>query len=151
VFARACKELAAIDFTPLKIDLGGIERRRDWLAADLRVLATTLRAPLSLDFFGPRSRLSLRPGRVCAGGQVISKRVKHPLGLGLGSGGANFMASAGTRQASDLLTALNTPPPNSAMSADAEAGAISTFLAFRQAISQKCAANNPRQQSEFLS
>jgi heme oxygenase len=47
VFDRAYKELAAIDFQPLKIDLGSIGRRRDWLATDLHALATALPAPQS--------------------------------------------------------------------------------------------------------
>jgi heme oxygenase len=50
VFDRAYKELAAIDFQPLKIDLGSIDRRRDWLATDLHALATALPAPQSLGF-----------------------------------------------------------------------------------------------------
>ena len=39
VFDCAYKELSDIDFQPLKIDLGSIGRRRDWLAADLHALA----------------------------------------------------------------------------------------------------------------
>jgi hypothetical protein len=72
------------------------------------------------------------------GGRVISKRVKQTLGLGPATGGAYFhgLGRQTARHWSDFLTALNTIPANSAMGADAEAGAIATFVAFRQAISQ---------------
>jgi heme oxygenase (biliverdin-IX-beta and delta-forming) len=71
------------------------------------------------------------------GGQIISKRVKQTLGVGSATGGAYFLG-LGRQTAShwsDFLTALNAIPANSTMGADAEAGAIATFLAFRQAIS----------------
>jgi heme oxygenase len=55
VFDRAYKELAAIDFQPLKVDLGSIGRRRDWLAADLHALAMALPAPQSLGLELPTS------------------------------------------------------------------------------------------------
>jgi heme oxygenase len=72
------------------------------------------------------------------GGRVISKRVKQTLGLGPATGGAYFhgLGRHTASHWSDFLTALNMIPANSAMGADAEAGAIATFLAFRRAISQ---------------
>jgi heme oxygenase (biliverdin-IX-beta and delta-forming) len=70
------------------------------------------------------------------GGRVISKRVKQTLGLGPATGCAYFhgLGRQTATHWSEFLTALNTIPANSAMSANAEAGAIATFLAFRQAI-----------------
>ena len=143
VFDCAYKELSDIDFQPLKIDLGNIGRRRDWLAADLHALATALPAPRSLGFELPTSGhgfgcLYVLEGSAL-GGRVISKRVKQTLGLGPATGGAYFhgLGRQTASHWSDFLTALNTIPANSAMGADAEAGAIATFLAFRQAISQR--------------
>jgi len=143
VFDHAYKELATIDFQPLKIDLGSIGRRRDWLAADLHALALPLPAPRSLGFELPTSGhgfgcLYVLEGSAL-GGRVISKRVKQTLGLGPATGGAYFhgLGRQTASHWSDFLTALNTIPANSAMGADAEAGAIATFLAFRQAISQR--------------
>jgi heme oxygenase len=140
VFDLAYEELASIDFRPLKIDLGSIGRRRDWLAADLRALATALPAPQSLGFELPTSGhgfgcLYVLEGSAL-GGQVISKRVKQALGLGPATGGAYFhgLGRQTASHWSDFLTTLNTIPANSAMGADAEAGATATFLAFRQAI-----------------
>jgi heme oxygenase (biliverdin-IX-beta and delta-forming) len=140
VFDRAYKELSDIDFQPLKIDLGSIGRRRDWLAADLQALATALPAPLSLGFELPTSGhgfgcLYVLEGSAL-GGRVISKRVKQTLGLGAATGCAYFhgLGRQTASHWSDFLTALNTIPANSAMGADAEAGAIATFVAFRQAI-----------------
>ena len=142
VFDCAYKELSDIDFQPLKIDLGNIGRRRDWLAADLHALATALPAPQTLGFELPTSGhgfgcLYVLEGSAL-GGRVISKRVKQTLGLGPATGGAYFhgLGRQTARHWSDFLTALNTIPANSAMGADAEAGAIATFVAFRQAISQ---------------
>ena len=142
VFDCAYKELSDIDFQPLKIDLGSIGRRRDWLAADLHALATALPAPQSLGFELPTSGhgfgcLYVLEGSAL-GGRVISKRVKQTLGLGPATGGAYFhgLGRQTASHWSDFLTALNMIPANSAMGADAEAGAIATFLAFRQAISQ---------------
>jgi heme oxygenase (biliverdin-IX-beta and delta-forming) len=143
VFDCAYKELSDIDFQPLKIDLGNIGRRRDWLAADLHALATALPAPQSLGFELPTSGhgfgcLYVLEGSAL-GGRVISKRVKQRLGLGPATGGAYFhgLGRQTASHWSDFLTALNMIPANSAMGADAEAGAIATFLAFRQAISQR--------------
>jgi heme oxygenase (biliverdin-IX-beta and delta-forming) len=143
VFDCAYKELSDIDFQPLKIDLGSIGRRRDWLAADLQALATALPAPQSLHFELPTSGhgfgcLYVLEGSAL-GGRVISKRVKQTLGLGPATGGAYFhgLGRQTASHWSDFLTALNMIPANSAMGADAEAGAIATFLAFRQAISQR--------------
>jgi heme oxygenase (biliverdin-IX-beta and delta-forming) len=141
VFYHAYKELSNIDFQPLKIDLGSIRRRRDWLAADLHALATAFQAPQSLCFELSTSGhgfgcLYVLEGSAL-GGRVISKRVKQTLGLGPATGGAYFHG-LGRQTAghwADFLTALNAIPANSAMGADAEAGAIATFLAFRQAIS----------------
>jgi heme oxygenase len=140
VFDCAYKELSDIDFQPLKIDLGSIGRRRDWLAADLHALALPLPAPQSLGFELPTSGhgfgcLYVLEGSAL-GGRVISKRVKQTLGLGPASGGAYFhgLGRQTSSHWSDFLTALNTIPANSAMGADAEAGAIATFVAFRQAI-----------------
>jgi heme oxygenase (biliverdin-IX-beta and delta-forming) len=141
VFDHAYKELTDIDFQPFHIDLKSIGRRRDWLASDLHALATAFPAPQSLGFQLPTSGhgfgcLYVLEGSAL-GGRVISKRVKQMLGLGPATGGAYFHGR-GRQTAShwwDLLTALNTIPANSAMGADAEAGAIATFLAFRQAIS----------------
>ena len=144
VFDHAYKELVDIDFQPLKIDLGSIGRRRDWLAADLHALALALPlpAPRSLGFELPTSGhgfgcLYVLEGSAL-GGRVISKRVKQTLGLGPATGGAYFhgLGRQTASHWSDFLTALNTIPANSAMGADAEAGAIATFVAFRQAISQ---------------
>jgi heme oxygenase len=69
--------------------------------------------------------------------------VKQTLGLGPGTGGAYFhgLGRQTASHWSEFLTALNTIPANSGMGADAEAGAIATFLAFRQAISQFGAKN----------
>ena len=52
------------------------------------------------------------------------------------TGGAYFhgLGRQTARHWSEFLTTLNTIPANSAMGANAEAGAIATFLAFRQAI-----------------
>jgi heme oxygenase (biliverdin-IX-beta and delta-forming) len=140
VFDRSYKELATIDFRPLKIDLGSIGRRRDWLAADLRALALPLPAPQSLGFELPSSGhgfgcLYVLEGSAL-GGRVISKRVKQTLGLGPATGGAYFhgLGRQTASHWSNFLTALNMIPANSAMGADAEAGATATFLAFRQAI-----------------
>ena len=140
VFDCAYKELSDIDFQPLKIDLGSIGRRRDWLAADLHALATALPAPQSLHFELPTSGhgfgcLYVLEGSAL-GGRVISKRVKQTLGLGPATGGAYFhgLGRQTARHWSEFLTTLNTIPANSAMGANAEAGAIATFLAFRQAI-----------------
>jgi heme oxygenase len=140
VFNQAYKELSDIDFQPRKIDLGSIGRRRDWLAADLHALALPLPAPQSLGFKLPTSGhgfgcLYVLEGSAL-GGRVISKRVKQTLGLGPASGGAYFhgLGRQTSSHWSDFLTALNTIPANSAMGADAEAGAIATFVAFRQAI-----------------
>jgi heme oxygenase (biliverdin-IX-beta and delta-forming) len=140
VFNHAYKELSDIDFQPRKIDLGSIGRRRDWLAADLHALALPLPAPQSLGFKLPTSGhgfgcLYVLEGSAL-GGRVISKRVKQTLGLGPASGGAYFhgLGRQTSSHWSDFLTALNTIPANSAMGADAEAGAIATFVAFRQAI-----------------
>jgi heme oxygenase (biliverdin-IX-beta and delta-forming) len=141
VFDRAYKELATIDFRPLNIDLGSIGRRRDWLAADLHALAMALPVPQSLDLELPTSGhgfgcLYVLEGSAL-GGRVISKRVKQTLGLGPATGGAYFhgLGRQTASHWSNFLTALNMIPANSAMGADAEAGAIATFLAFRQAIS----------------
>jgi heme oxygenase len=141
VFNRTYKELAGINFWPLKVDLGSIGRRRDWLAADLHALATALPAPQSLGFELPTSGhgfgcLYVLEGSAL-GGRVISSRVEQELGLGLSTGGAYFhgLGRETGRHWSDFLTTLNMIPANSAMGADAEAGAIATFLAFRQAIS----------------
>jgi heme oxygenase len=141
VFDRAYKELSNIDFQPLKTDLESIRCRRDWLAADMHALATALPAPQSLGF----ELLTSGHGFGCLyvlegsalGGRVIAKRVKQTLGLGPATGGAYFhgLGRQTASHWSDFLTALNTIPANSAMGADAEAGAIATFLAFRQAIS----------------
>jgi heme oxygenase (biliverdin-IX-beta and delta-forming) len=140
VLDRAYKELVTIDFQPLKIDLGSIRRRRDWLAADLHALATALPAQQSLGF----ELLTSGHGFGCLyvlegsalGGRVISKRVKQTLGLGPATGGAYFhgLGRQTASHWSEFLTTLNTIPANSVMGADAEAGAITTFLAFRQAI-----------------
>jgi heme oxygenase (biliverdin-IX-beta and delta-forming) len=142
VFDCAYKELSDIDFQPLKIDLGSIRRRRDWLAADLHALATALPATQSLGFELQTSGhgfgcLYVLEGSAL-GGRVISKRVKQTLGLGPATGGAYFhgLGRQTASHWSDFLTALNMIPANSATGADAEAGAIATFLAFRQAISQ---------------
>jgi heme oxygenase (biliverdin-IX-beta and delta-forming) len=143
VFDCAYKELSDIDFQPLKIDLGSIGRRRDWLAADLHALATALPAPQPVGFELPTSGYGFGSLYVlegsALGGRVISKRVKQTLGLGPATGGAYFhgLGRQTASHWSDFLTALNTIPANSAMGADAEAGAIATFLAFRQAISQR--------------
>jgi heme oxygenase len=141
VFNRTYKELAGIDFQPLNADLGSIGRRRDWLAADLGALALPLPAPQSLGF----ELLTTGHGFGCLyvlegsalGGRVISKRVKQTLGLGPATGGAYFhgLGRQTASHWSEFLAALNTIPANSLMGADAEAGAIATFLAFRQAIS----------------
>jgi heme oxygenase (biliverdin-IX-beta and delta-forming) len=142
VFDRAYKELADIDFQPLKVDLKSIGRRRDWLAADLHALATALPARQSLGLELPTPGHGFGCVYVlegsALGSRVISKRVKQTLGLGPGTGGAYFhgLGRQTASHWSDFLTALNMIPPNSAMGADAEAGAITTFLAFRQAISQ---------------
>jgi heme oxygenase (biliverdin-IX-beta and delta-forming) len=140
VFDRAYKELSDIDFQPLKIDLGSIGRRRDWLATDLHALTTALPTPQSLGFELPTSGhgfgcLYVLEGSAL-GGRVISKRVKQRLGLGPGTGGAYFhgLGRQTASHWSDFLTTLNTIPVDSAMGADAEAGATATFLAFRQAI-----------------
>jgi heme oxygenase (biliverdin-IX-beta and delta-forming) len=140
VFDRSYEELSAIDFQPLKIDLGTISRRRDWLASDLRALAIALPAPQSLGFELPTSGhgfgcLYVLEGSAL-GGRVISKRVKQTLGLGPATGCAYFhgLGRQTATHWSEFLTALNAIPVNSAMSANAEAGAIATFLAFRQAI-----------------
>ena len=105
-------------------------------------LATALPAPQSLGFELPTSGhgfgcLYVLEGSAL-GGRVISKRVKQTLGLGPATGGAYFhgLGRQTASHWSDFLTALNMIPANSAMGADAEAGAIATFLAFRQAISQ---------------
>jgi heme oxygenase (biliverdin-IX-beta and delta-forming) len=141
VFDRAYKELATIDFQPLRIDLKSIRQRRDWLAADLHALASALPDPQSLCFELPTSGhgfgcLYVLEGSAL-GGRVISKRVKQTLGLGPATGGAYFhgLGRQTASHWSDFLTALNTIPANSAMGADAEAGAKETFLAFRDAIS----------------
>jgi heme oxygenase (biliverdin-IX-beta and delta-forming) len=141
VFDCAFNELAAIDFQPLEIDLESIGHRRNWLAADLHALAIALPDPQSLGFELPTSGhgfgcLYVLEGSAL-GGRVISKRLKQTLGLGPGTGGAYFQGLGGqtARHWSDFLIVLNTIPVNSAMGADAEAGAIATFLAFRQAIS----------------
>jgi heme oxygenase len=140
VFDRACEELSAIYFQPLKIDLGTISRRRDWLASDLRALAIPLPAPQSLGFELPTSGhgfgcLYVLEGSAL-GGRVISKQVKQTLGLGPATGGAYFhgLGRQTARHWSEFLTTLKMIPANSAMGADAEAGAIATFVAFRQAI-----------------
>ena len=140
VFDCAYHELANIDFQPLKIDLESIGRRRDWLSADLHALATPLPVPQFLGFVLPTSGhgvgcLYVLEGSAL-GGRVISKRVKQTLGLGPGTGGGYFhgLGRQTASHWSDFLTALNTIPANSAMGADAEAGAIATFLVFRQAI-----------------
>jgi hypothetical protein len=121
VFDLAYEELATIDFRPLKIDLGSIGRRRDWLAADLRALATALPAPQSLGFELPTSGhgfgcLYVLEGSAL-GGQVVSKRVKEALGLGPATGGAYFhgLGRQTASHWSDFLTTLNTIPANSAM------------------------------------
>jgi heme oxygenase len=141
VFNRAYKELGAIDFQPLKIDLKSIMQRRDLLAADLHALASVLPAPQSLGIRLPTSGhgfgcLYVLEG-AALGGRVISKRVKQTLGLGPTTGGAYFhgLGRQTASHWSDFLTVLNTIPADSAMGANAEAGAIATFLAFRQAIS----------------
>jgi heme oxygenase len=142
VFDCAHNELATIDFRPLEIDLESIERRRNWLAADLRVLTAPFQNSESIRFELPTSGhgfgcLYVLEGSAL-GGTVISKRVEQALGLGPRTGCAYFHG-LGRQTAghwSEFLTALNTIPENSAMGADAEAGAIATFLAFRQAISQ---------------
>jgi heme oxygenase len=140
VFDRAYQELVDIDFQPLKIDLGSIGRRRDWLAADLLALAIALPAPQTLGFELPTSGhgfgcLYVLEGSAL-GGRVISKRVKQTLGLGQATGGAYFhgLGRQTASHWSGFLTTLNAIPANSAMGADAEAGAIATFLAFRRAI-----------------
>ena len=140
VFDRAYEQLVKLDFEPLKINLESIEHRRDWLAADLDAQATALPAPHSLGFeilipghgFGC---LYVLEGSAL-GGRVISKRVKQTLGLGPGTGGAYFhgLGRQTASHWSDFLTALDMIPANSAMGADAQSGAIATFLAFRQAI-----------------
>jgi heme oxygenase (biliverdin-IX-beta and delta-forming) len=141
VFDCAYAELSNVDFQPLEIDLGSIGRRREWLAEDLHALATALPDPQSLCLELPTSGHGLGCLYVlegsALGGKVISKRVKQPLGLGPGTGGAYFhgLGRQTASHWSDFLTVLNTIPVNSAMGADAEAGAIATFLAFRQAIS----------------
>ena len=138
VFDCAYKELSDIDFQPLKIDLGSIGRRRDWLAADLHALATALPAPQSLGLGHGFGCLYVLEGSAL-GGRVISKRVKQTLGLGPATGGAYFhgLGRQTASHWSDFLTALNMIPAKSAMGANAEGGAIATFLAFRQAISQR--------------
>jgi heme oxygenase (biliverdin-IX-beta and delta-forming) len=140
VFDRAYKKLSDIDFLPLKIDLGSIGRRRDWLAADLHALATAVPAPQSLAFELPTSGhgfgcLYVLEGSAL-GGRVISKHVQQQLGRGPATGGAYFhgLGRQTASHWSDFLTTLNKIPANSAMGADAEAGATATFLAFRQAI-----------------
>jgi heme oxygenase len=140
VFDCAFNELAMIDFQPFEIDLESIGRRRDWLAADLHALATAPPPSQSLDFELPTSGhgfgcLYVLEGSAL-GGRVISKRLKQTLGLGPGTGGAYFhgLGRQTASHWSDFLTALNVIPANSAMGADAEAGAVATFLAFRQAI-----------------
>jgi heme oxygenase len=142
VFDCAYKKLSDIDFQPLKIDLSSIERRRDWLVADLHALDTALPAPQPVGFELATSGygfgcLYVLEGSAL-GGRVISKRVKQTLGLGPATGGAYFhgLGRQTARHWSEFLTTLNMIPANSAMGADAEAGAIATFLAIRQAISQ---------------
>jgi heme oxygenase (biliverdin-IX-beta and delta-forming) len=140
VFDLAYKKLADMDFQPFAIDFGSIGCRRDWLAADLQALAAALPAPQSLGFQLQTSGhgfgcLYVLEGSAL-GGRVISKRVKQTLGLGPATGGAYFhgLGQQTASHWSDFLTALNTIPADSVMGADAEAGAIATFLAFRQAI-----------------
>jgi heme oxygenase (biliverdin-IX-beta and delta-forming) len=140
VFDCAYNELSNVDFRPLAINLESIGRRRIWLAEDLHALAKAFPDPQSLGFELP----TLGHGFGCLyvlegsalGGKVISKRVKQTLGLGPQTGGAYFygLGRQTVSHWSSFLTALNTIPANSAMGADAEAGAIATFLAFRQAI-----------------
>jgi heme oxygenase (biliverdin-IX-beta and delta-forming) len=140
VFDCAYKELANIDFQPLEIDLGSIGYRRNWLAEDLFFLAAALPNSSDLGFELKTSGRGLGCLYVlegsALGGRVISKRVKQTLGLGPRTGGAYFhgLGRQTASHWSDFLTVLNTIPVNSAMGADAEAGAIATFLAFRQAI-----------------
>jgi heme oxygenase (biliverdin-IX-beta and delta-forming) len=141
VFDRAYNKLANIDFQPLAIDLEGIGARRKWLAEDLRALATALPDSQSLGFELPTSGhgfgcLYVLEGSAL-GGRVISTRIEQELGLGPGTGGAYFhgLGRHTASHWSDFLTALNMIPANSAMGADAEAGAIATFLAFRHVIS----------------
>jgi heme oxygenase len=141
VFECAHNELANIDFQPRQIDLESIGHRRKWLAEDLRALAKALPNPQSLGFELPTSGhgfgcLYVLEGSAL-GGRVISKRVKLTLGLGPGTGGTYFhgLGRQTVSHWSDFLTVLNTIPVNSAMGNDAEAGAVATFLAFRQAIS----------------
>jgi heme oxygenase len=141
VFDRAYRELIDIDFQPFNIDLGSVARRRDWLASDLRALATAIPAPQSLGFHLPTSGhgfgcLYVLEGSAL-GGRVISKRIKQTLGLGPANGGAYFhgLGRQTASHWSNFLTTLNMIPANSVTGADVEAGAIATFLAFRQAIS----------------
>jgi heme oxygenase (biliverdin-IX-beta and delta-forming) len=160
VFDRAYKILTPIDFQTRKIDLRSIGRRRDWLAVDLHALATALPAPQSLGFELPTSGhgfgcLYVLEGSAL-GGRVISTRVKQTLGLGPATGGAYFhgLGRQTASHWSDFLTALNTIPANSAMGADADAGAIATFLPLdRQSVripdGKKCPAG--AEQSEILS
>jgi heme oxygenase (biliverdin-IX-beta and delta-forming) len=108
VFDRTYKELSAIDFHPLKIDLGSVGRRRDWLSADLHALATPLPAPQSLGFELQTSGhgigcLYVLEGSAL-GGRVISKRVKQTLGLGPATGGAYFHDLAGRRPATGRIS-----------------------------------------------
>ena len=118
VFDHAYKELVDIDFQPLKIDLGSIGRRRDWLAADLHALALALPlpAPRSLGFELPTSGhgfgcLYVLEGSAL-GGRVISKRVKQTLGLGPATGGAYFhgLGRQTARHWSDFLTRAEHDP-----------------------------------------
>jgi heme oxygenase (biliverdin-IX-beta and delta-forming) len=116
VFDRTYKELADIDFEPLKIDLGSIGRRRDWLAADLHALALPRPATQSLGFELPTSGhgfgcLYVLEGSAL-GGRVISKRVKQTLGLGPATGGAYFhgLGRQTASHWSGFLTALNMIP-----------------------------------------
>jgi heme oxygenase (biliverdin-IX-beta and delta-forming) len=140
VFNRTYEELAPIDFQPLDVDLRSIGSRRDWLVADLNALGMALPAAQSLGFNLPTSAHGLGCLYVlegsALGGRVISKRVEQELGLRPGTGGAYFhgLGRDTRKQWSDFLTTLNMIPANSAMGADVEAGAIATFLAFRQAI-----------------
>jgi heme oxygenase len=141
VFDCAYEKMFNIDFRPLEIDLRSIGHRRDWLAADLDALALPLPARQSRGFGLPTSGHGLGCLYVlegsALGGRVISKRVKLTLGLGPATGGAYFhgLGRQTASHWSEFLTALNTIPANSAMGTDAEAGAITTFLAFRRAIS----------------
>lgn len=140
VFDHAYKKLTHINFQSLEINLGSIGRRRDWLTADLHALALPLPAPQSLGLELPTAGhgfgcLYVLEGSAL-GGRVISKRVKRRLNLGPATGGAYFhgLGRQTASHWSDFLIALNTIPANSSMGADAEAGAIATFLAFRRAI-----------------